>query len=64
VNQTHLEYLASEQWAETLKIELLPWIDRVGSLGDEVLEIGPGPGRSTDLLRERADIGTTNLPRR
>lgn len=54
MNETHLQYLASDQWAETLKTELLPWVEAVGDLGDDVLEIGPGPGRTTDLLRERA----------
>lgn len=54
MNEVHLQYLASDEWAETLKTELLPWVERVGDLGEHVLEIGPGPGRTTDLLRERA----------
>jgi SAM-dependent methyltransferase len=54
VNQSHLEFLASDQWAEMLKTELLSWVDGVGDLGDDVLEIGPGPGRTTDLLSARA----------
>jgi SAM-dependent methyltransferase len=37
-----------------LENELLPWIDAAGDLGDDVLEIGPGPGLTTDLLRRRA----------
>jgi SAM-dependent methyltransferase len=37
-----------------LEAELLPWIDAAGDLGDDVLEIGPGPGLTTDLLRQRA----------
>jgi SAM-dependent methyltransferase len=53
MNKSHLTYLASPEWAEELRRELLPWIGGVGDLGDDVLEIGPGPGRSTDLLRER-----------
>jgi SAM-dependent methyltransferase len=54
VNESHLLFLASDAWAEMLKTELLPWVEGVGDLGDDVLEIGPGPGRTTDLLRERA----------
>src|SRR3982751_260301 len=54
MNESHLQFLASDQWAEMLKTELLPWVEQVGDLGDDVLEIGPGPGRTTDLLRERA----------
>jgi len=36
-----------------LQKDLLPWIESVGDLGDDVLEIGPGPGLTTDLLRRR-----------
>ena len=54
MNEAHLKFLASDQWAEMLKTELLPWVEHVGDLGEDVLEIGPGPGRTTDLLRERA----------
>ena len=51
VNQAHLEFLASPAWARWLEDELLPWIQNVGDLGDDLLEIGPGPGLTTDLLR-------------
>src|SRR5262245_61888276 len=54
VNRTHLEFLASPQWAEQLKQEVLPWMAAAGDLGEDVLEIGPGPGASTDLLRQLA----------
>ena len=50
MNQSHLTYLASPQWAETLRTDLLPWLEEVADLGDDVLEIGPGPGLTTDLL--------------
>jgi SAM-dependent methyltransferase len=53
VNENHLQYLASPEWARTLETELLPWVDAAGDMGDEVLEIGPGPGLTTDLLRKR-----------
>ncbi len=36
-----------------LETDLLPWIESAGDLGDDVLEIGPGPGLTTDLLRTR-----------
>jgi len=36
-----------------LETELLPWVEAAGDLGDDVLEIGPGPGLTTDLLRQR-----------
>jgi SAM-dependent methyltransferase len=50
MNRSHLTYLASPEWAETLRTELLPWLKEAGDLGDDVLEIGPGPGLTTDLL--------------
>ena len=54
MNELHLQFLASPAWADMLRTDLLPWIEGVGDLGDEVLEIGPGPGLTTDLLRSRA----------
>ena len=36
-----------------LETDLLPWVASVGNLGDDVLEVGPGPGLTTDLLRRR-----------
>jgi SAM-dependent methyltransferase len=53
VNDTHLQFLASPDWSRMLETELLPWIEAVGDLGDDILEIGPGPGLTTDLLRQR-----------
>jgi SAM-dependent methyltransferase len=53
MNESHLKYLASPEWAHTVETELLPYIEAAGDLGDEVLEIGPGPGITTDLLRQR-----------
>jgi SAM-dependent methyltransferase len=54
MNESHLQFLASPEWAQMLQTDLLPWLDGVASLGDDVLEIGPGPGLTTDLLRQRA----------
>jgi SAM-dependent methyltransferase len=53
MNQAHLEFLASPAWARWLETELLPWLLTIGDLGDDLLEIGPGPGLTTDLLRAR-----------
>jgi SAM-dependent methyltransferase len=50
VNENHLRMLASPRWAELLREQVLPWLRSVGELGDDVLEIGPGPGLTTDLL--------------
>lgn len=53
MNETHLQFLSSPDWARMLESELLPWVEAAGDLGDDVLEIGPGPGVTTDLLRQR-----------
>jgi SAM-dependent methyltransferase len=58
VNERHLTFLASPQWAEMLADDLLPWLARTVDLGDDLLEVGPGPGLTTDLLRRRVDVLT------
>jgi len=54
MNESHLQFLASPAWAEMLRTDLLPWLRSVGDLGDDLLEIGPGPGLTTDLLKDLA----------
>ena len=44
---------ASPEWAAFVESELLPWVLREADLGGEVLEVGPGPGLTTDVLRRR-----------
>ena len=52
MNQAHQWSLRSPGRARWLRAELLPWLSQEGPLGDDVLEIGPGPGLTTDMLRE------------
>lgn len=65
MNQSHIDFLSSPQWTQMLKEDLLPWLEAAGDLGDDVHEIGPGPGLTTDLLRTRVayvtalEIGST-----
>jgi SAM-dependent methyltransferase len=60
VNTEHLRLCASAEWARLVADDLLPWVlgeDRRSGdhvLGDDLLEIGAGPGLVTDLLVERA----------
>ena len=35
-----------------LETDLLPWVEAAGDLGDDVLEVGPETGLTTDLLRQ------------
>jgi len=52
LDEGHLKFLASPEWARMLETDLLPWLLDVAELGDDVLEVGPGPGLTTDLLRQ------------
>jgi ubiquinone/menaquinone biosynthesis C-methylase UbiE len=51
MNERHLQLCASAEWAETVRNEILPWALNGRQLGDDVLEVGPGPGMTTDVLR-------------
>jgi SAM-dependent methyltransferase len=53
VNESHITFLSSPEWARMLETDLVPWVEAAGELGDDVLEIGPGPGLTTDLLASR-----------
>lgn len=50
MNKLHLEYCASEEWAETVREHIVPGATRDVELGDHLLEVGPGPGRTTEQL--------------
>lgn len=53
MNDAHLELLASDGWRDLLRDLAIPFaLDQreLGDLGEDVLEIGPGPGLTTDLL--------------
>lgn len=54
VNEKHLEFCASPVWAEIVEREVLPWAVGERDLGDDVLEVGAGPGLTTDVLRRQA----------
>ena len=53
MNWFHRQVCRSGRWRRRVKGELLPWALQDVDLGDDVLEIGPGPGITTDLLRAR-----------
>lgn len=56
VNPAHLDLLRSTGWRDLLRDFIIPFalegVDLDG-LGEDALEIGPGPGLTTDLLRGR-----------
>src|ERR1700704_4372154 len=53
MNRLHRWYCRSGHWARVLNDSLLPWVLANVDLGDDVLEVGPGPGLTTDWLRQR-----------
>ena len=53
MNRGHRELCASERWATHIRDTLVPWVLGDRRLGGSVLEIGPGPGLTTDVLRSR-----------
>lgn len=53
MNEEHLRICSSPEWAQYVERELLPWALRGTDLGDHVLEIGAGPGLTTDVLSRR-----------
>ena len=58
MNEAHARLCSSTEWGDHLATVLVPWalgspgLD-ASTLGDDALEIGPGYGLVTDLLRER-----------
>jgi len=46
-----MEYCASDDWRKMVHGTILPEALRGVELGDEAIEIGPGPGFTTDVLR-------------
>jgi SAM-dependent methyltransferase len=51
VNKAHLAFCGSDEWREAVTKWILPWaLDEI-DLGADVIEVGPGPGLTTDGLR-------------
>jgi SAM-dependent methyltransferase len=55
MNLLHRWLCRSGRWKTTVQTHILPWVLEGIEIGPNVLEIGPGPGVTTDLLRTRAD---------
>jgi SAM-dependent methyltransferase len=51
MNEEHLTRCSSAEWAEAVQKWIIPWVLDGIQLGDDVLELGPGPGLTTDVLR-------------
>jgi ubiquinone/menaquinone biosynthesis C-methylase UbiE len=53
VNENHRRLCPSPEWAEFLHTQVLPWLTDRAEIGPELIEVGPGPGASTEWLRHR-----------
>jgi SAM-dependent methyltransferase len=53
VNENHANLLGTPEWAAHLHSDILPSVTCGVDLGDDMLEIGPGPGAATEWLRHR-----------
>jgi ubiquinone/menaquinone biosynthesis C-methylase UbiE len=53
LNFIHRRLCRSERWNSVLKQFVVPWVLDGVNLGDKVLEVGPGPGLTTELLRAK-----------
>jgi SAM-dependent methyltransferase len=49
VNENH-EFCGSDEWRAMIRDTVLPWAVGNLDLGDDVLEVGPGYGATTDVL--------------
>jgi SAM-dependent methyltransferase len=53
MNTEHLKLSSSAEWADAVERWIIPWVLDGVDLGEDLLEIGPGPGLTTDVLRTR-----------
>jgi hypothetical protein len=53
MNSFHRWFCRTSVWKKALANEIIPWALKDVELGGDVLEVGPGPGMTTDILRER-----------
>ena len=53
MNENHARVCPSPEWAAHIQNDILPSLVQHADLGDDLLEIGPGPGAATDWLRHR-----------
>lgn len=49
MNEAH-QFCGSDEWRQMIRDVILPWAIGDEQLGDDVLEVGPGYGATTDVL--------------
>ncbi|HEY1336995.1 MAG TPA: class I SAM-dependent methyltransferase [Bryobacteraceae bacterium] len=53
MNLIHQWLCRSDGWRQRVESEIMPWVLKDVDLGRDVLEVGPGPGVTTDWLQPR-----------
>jgi SAM-dependent methyltransferase len=53
MNKNHADLLGTDEWAAHLHTDVLAVVTDGIELGENLLEIGPGPGAATEYLRHR-----------
>lgn len=53
MNRFHRWYCRTGHWRHAIQDEIVPWVLRDVDLGAHALEVGPGPGLTTDVLSGR-----------
>jgi SAM-dependent methyltransferase len=53
MNENHAKVCGSPEWAQHIQTDILPVLTRDVELGEDLLEIGPGPGAATEWLRRK-----------
>ena len=53
MNRFHRWYCRTGHWRHEVQDEILPWALEGVDLGDHAIEVGPGPGLTTDVLAGR-----------
>lgn len=51
MNEHHRICCGGPEWAALVRESVVPWVTRGMALGDHLLEVGPGYGATTDVLR-------------
>ena len=55
MNFFHRRLCRSARWKTTVETYILPWVLEDIDIGSNVIEVGPGPGVTTDLIRTRVE---------
>src|SRR5580693_5020208 len=53
MNLAHRFLCSSKTWKTTVETRVIPWVLDGLEMGSNVLEVGPGPGVTTELLHSR-----------